>query len=391
MKAEEHAFLRLGSLFWRGVHATAVVETLRLMRDRTSFSLVVLVPVIQIVLFGSAVNLDPKHVSLAVAGGSPSGNDRVEQLARNSGYFGEIVTDLPPGLALQRLKNGLVKVAIELPDNAAFFDDSDLAEEATSELQVYADGSDAGAVAPALAALERAVLTRLLERASDLGLEGPPLLARADQIGAVWLFNPERKTTWSLLPGLLGVILMISMLMLGALTLAREREQGTFESLLVMPISASAVLLGKLLPYLVVSFLQVCLVLATATFGFGLPLSGSAVLLCLGAILLAYSHLVLGFAISAMAANQMQALQSAVGFYLPSMLLSGFMFPFNGMPAWAQVIGNMLPLTHFVRFARDIMLKGFGVADVAVHLQPILMFAGVASLLALIVFRCRLD
>lgn len=374
---------------WVRIRAVAHVEGLRLLRDRTSFSLIVAVPVLQIILFGAAVNLDPRQVSLAVVGGSPSTQKTVTQVAKNTGYFNEAQLGLEPDRATDLIARRLASVVIELPDDSALFEE-DTPDDFDETTRVFIDGSDAGAVAPALSALEREMWRHVARGlAEDADLES--LIKSREKIETVWLYNPGRDTTWTLLPGLLGVIVMISMLMLGALSLAREREQGTWEALLMMPTTAAEVLAGKVLPYIAIAFVQVILVTMCATIGFGLPFVGSVLLLFTGTLLFAFAHLVLGFLLSAVVENQIQALQGAVAFYLPSMLLSGFMFPFSGMPGWAQIVGNVLPLTHYVRFARDIMLKGSPGAEAAGFLAPIALFALVASLMALILFRRRLD
>lgn len=385
----DHGSFLSSRRIWTRIQAVALVEGLRLLRDRTSFSLIVAVPVLQIILFGAAVNLDPKHVSLAVVGGSPSTQQFISQVAENTGYFKKARLGLEPARATDLITQGLASVVIELPDDAALFDE-DALDDFDETTRVFIDGSDAGAVAPALSALRREMWRYVAQRVADeAGLEG--LIKAREQVETVWLYNPGRDTTWTLLPGLLGVIVMISMLMLGALSLAREREQGTWEALLMMPNTAAEVLTGKILPYVVIAFVQTILVTMCATLGFGLPFVGSVLLLLAGTLLFAFAHLVLGFLLSAVVENQIQALQGAVAFYLPSMLLSGFMFPFSGMPGWAQAAGNVLPLTHYVRFARDIMLKGTPGAEAAGFLAPIMLFAMIVGLMALVLFRRRLD
>ena len=369
--------------------AIALVETRRLLRDRTSFSLIVLVPVLQIILFGLTVNLNPKNVPVAIAGGSPSSQESVVRLIDQTGYFQSAVIVDASGDALQLLKKGSVKLAIELPDDAALFDDQSGDNPIISAPQVYIDGADAGAVAPAAAALERLVWQQAAEKAAGAA-KVPELMTTLQKVKVTWLYNPQQQTSWTIMPGLMGVIVMISMLMLGALSFAREREQGTWETLLILPINSWAVLLGKLIPFLGIAVLQISLATLSAVWFLGIPLNGAPLVLGLAALLLAVAHLMLGFVLSALVLNQMQALQAAVAFYLPSMLLSGFMFPFSGMPAWAQNIGEILPLTHFVRIARDVMLRGINDHSMA-EMVPIAMFTIVFGLVSLLVFRLRLD
>jgi ABC-2 type transport system permease protein len=234
-------------------------------------------------------------------------------------------------------------------------------------------------------------LLRERTRQASLGLGLPTSGESASDIAPVaWLYNPEARTSWSLTPGLVGVIVMISMLLLGALTLVREREQGTWEALLATAADGVDALLGKLAPYLIAGVAQATAVACAAHVFYHVPLAGSLATLLLAASLLAAAHLLLGFALSALAATQLQAIQSAVFFYLPSMLLSGFMFPFAGMPRWAQWLGNCLPLTHFVRIARGVMLRGDGLGALLPEFWPIALFACIATLLALLTYRRHL-
>lgn len=369
--------------------AIAFVETRRLMRDRTSFSLIVLVPVLQIILFGLTVNLNPKNVPVAVAGGSPSSQENLSSLIDQTGYFQSAMIADSSGGALELLEKSTVKLAIELPDDAAFFDEESDDAAVIYAPQVYIDGADAGAVAPAAAALERLVWQQAAKRAANAAQAAESLRA-LQEVEVNWLYNPDQQTAWTIMPGLIGVIVMISMLMLGSLSLAREREQGTWETLLVLPISAWAVLVGKLIPFVVIALLQVSLATVSAVWLLDVPLNGAPLWLGMAALLLAFAHLTLGFSLSALVTNQMQALQAAVAFYLPSMLLSGFMFPFSGMPGWAQSIGEALPLTHFVRIARDVMLRGT-VDQSMGGMVSIATFAIVFGVISLFVFRLRLD
>jgi ABC-2 type transport system permease protein len=205
-----------------------------------------------------------------------------------------------------------------------------------------------------------------------------------------WLYNPEGRTTWSIVPALSGVIVMITMLLLGALTLVRERERGTWEGLLTTPVSGLDAMMGKLSPYLVLGTLQAMVVILLGHSLFDLPLRGSFALFLIAAAMLALAHLVLGFALSAMAQTQVQAIQTVVIFYLPSMLLSGFLFPFSGMPGWAQLLGEALPLTHFVRATRGLLMRGDGLASVAYEMWPVAVFAALAAALAASQYRRHL-
>jgi ABC-2 type transport system permease protein len=274
--------------------------------------------------------------------------------------------------------NGSALVGIELP-RPPRIDDTD--NTATMKPTIVADASDPMAVRPALAALETALwhyIAQLSSKSPDAG---------ASSVEVVWLYDPDGRASWSLVPGLAGVVVMISMLMMGALTLVRERERGTWEALLATPVDAIDALVGKLSPYVVLGVLQATIVIYAGRLLFDFPVPGAVIWLLMGSALYASAHLILGFGISAIARSQIQAIQAAVFFYLPSMLLSGFMFAFQGMPAWARTIGNMLPLTHFVRAARGVLLKGEGLSVVLRESTPIALFAAAATAFALSVYR----
>jgi ABC-2 type transport system permease protein len=247
--------------------------------------------------------------------------------------------------------------------------------------RLAADASDPSAVRPAVALLETALLRDLLNSVAPEAQPRP---------GVQWLYNPDARTAWSLAPGLVGVVVMITMLMLGALTLVREREQGSWEGLLATPVTAVDALLGKLSPYVLVAVAQAAIVIALAKVLFHVPTIGNVTVLLLASALFGLAHLTLGFALSAVAHSQIQAIQAAVFFYLPSMLLSGFMFPFEGMPAWARTLGNTLPLTHFVRSARGVLLKGYDASEVVAEMWPVAVFALASAVVAIVSYRKRL-
>ncbi len=363
----------------RRIRAIARVETLRLARDRMTLSLIAVVPALQIALFGYAIDLDPRGVPIAIAGDSGARDEAVGRLVHATGYFAVVADRLPSGGAERMVAAGTALVGIELPPP-----DGEWAPgRAPTRPRVVVDATDPAAVRPALAALERAYWQR---RAAPLSLDDGAAAVEVD-----WLYNPERRTAWTIVPGLVGVIVMISMLMLGALSLVRERERGTWETLLATPVGALEALVGKLLPHLVIGAAQGTLVVALAHLLFDLPVTGGIGALLVALPLFAATHLILGFAISALAESQLQAMQGAVFFYLPSMLLSGFMFPFQGMPGWARAIGEALPLTHFVRAARGVLLKGDGAALVLAEMWPVAAFALLAATVALAAYRRRVD
>jgi ABC-2 type transport system permease protein len=372
------------------VVAVARVEVLRLVRDRVAMFLIVLVPAVQILLFGYAVNLDPKNVPIAIAGGDDPSTERAVRIAGETGYFAIVGARLPSGAAKQMVIDRKALVGIELPPP---FDGQASVESVNRETEqsgtshsltprVVADASDPAAVRPALRALETGYW-RQAATVFSLG-SGPTVQVE-------WLYNPDGRTAWAIVPGLVGVIVMISMLMLGALTLVRERERGTWETLLATPIDALDALVGKLTPYMAIGGFQGAIVVLIAQLLFHLPPATGLWALLIALPFYALAHLILGFAISGLAESQMQAVQGAVFFYLPSMLLSGFMFPFQGMPVWAQSIGEVLPLTHFVRAARGVLLRGEGVALVEHEMWPVALFALAAGALGLVSYRRRIE
>jgi ABC-2 type transport system permease protein len=368
------------SVRWRRIArvlAVARVEILHLIHDRIIISLILLVPAIQIVLFGYAVNLDPRHVPIAIAGDHGRAANQVDRVIGETGYFTILADGLKAGAAEQMVIQGKALVGIELPPRERSDGGAPVGEP-----KIVVDATDPAAVRPALAALENVYW----RHAAQLYAIGPVSAASVE-----WLYNPEGRTAWTIVPGLAGVIAMISMLMLGALTLVRERERGSWETLLATPVDAVDALIGKLWPYIIIGTVQAAVVICIARLLFNLPVTGNLWALLVAMPLYSAAHLILGFAFSALAESQLQAIQGAVFFYLPSMLLSGFMFPFLGMPAWARGIGETLPLTHFVRATRGVLLKGEGGSLVAREMAPVAMFTLVAAALALAAYRRRID
>lgn len=358
----------------RRIAAIARVEFLYVRRDRATLSMLLVVPAVQLALFGYAVNPNPKDIPIAIARDATT--ETVVGLVESTGYFRIVADRLAPGDAARMDEDGRALVGIELP--APSFDEEDEAKSFAPKIVV--DATDPAAVRPAMGALETALWRHV---ASATGIKpSPPEIT--------WFFNPEGRSAWSIVPALAGLVTMIGMLMMGAMTLVRERETGTWEALLATPVDAMDALFGKLAPYVVIDVLQTLIVLLAGSVLFDVPFPAAVLWLMAGAALFAGAHLITGFAISALARTQVQALQGAVFFYLPSMLLSGFMFPFQGMPAWAQTLGNALPLTHFVRATRDVLLKGKGAEAVAAGMAPIGIFTLVAAAVALAAFRRRL-
>jgi ABC-2 type transport system permease protein len=364
------------SVHVRRMLAVARIELLHLLHDRTSISLILIVPAFQIVLFGYAVNPDSKHIPIAISEGLGKTAEQLRRTIEKTGYFSIEADELEPGEAKQMVAEGRAMVGIEIPPENSETDQT------TGDPSVIVDASDPETVRPALAALQ----TSYLRRVAETFAIGPIPDAKL-----VLLYNPDNRTAWAIVPGLVGVVVMISMLMLGALTLVRERERGSWEALLATPLSAIDALAGKLAPYILVGVLQAVLVIWVARLLFAMPLRGDLVALLVAVPVYSAAHLNLGFAFSALAENQLQAVQGAVFFYLPFMLLSGFLFPFQGMPGWARKVGEMLPLTHFLRATRGVLLRGEGAALVVSEMKPVALFAIVASMCAVAAYRRRID
>ncbi|HEY3813630.1 MAG TPA: ABC transporter permease [Caulobacteraceae bacterium] len=372
--------MMLGFSF-RRVGAIAKVESKRLVNDVFLLSIIFVLPVVQTLLYGYAINLNPQHLPLAIAS-----NDReLVQPAVDQIKLSKIVYLTgpvgAPGTAERAVRNGTALIGLEAR-----------APQGTTPLTVtvYADAGDPQTVGHALASIE-AGLWRGVARnyAQNYAAETPPDVKTAWVHGAA--SSPEVPDSWFVTPGLIGNIVMISMLFLGAFTLVRERESGSWETLLAMPVTPMDALMGKLTPYLAIGTLNTVILLVMVKFLFGLPLPPAAWALAAAAPVFAASYLILGFACSALAQNQLQAGQAAVFIYLPSLILSGFLFPFAGMPRWAKIIGEILPLTHYVRASRDVLIRGYGPMSVVTHMEPVLLFTVGATALAVFAYRRRLS
>ena len=377
----------MNGLSWRRLLAVLAKEFIQMRRDRLTFAMMVGIPILQLCLFGYAINTDPKHLPTAVvAAESNEYTRRLLSAMALSDYFDLIAqpTDLDVGRAM--LARGDALFLVRLPPDFG----RSLARGERPELLVEIDATDPVAAGNAIAALGT-----LADQALASELRGP-LAGLNARPGAVDLriqrrYNPEGLTAYNIVPGLMGVILTMTLIMMTGLAIARERERGTFENLLAMPVRPIEIMLGKLVPYILVAYIQVIVILVAARALFAVPILGSPWLLfgCTFAFIVA--NLSVGLLFSTLAKNQMQAMQMTFFFFLPSMLLSGFMFPFRGMPGWAQSIGELLPLTHFLRIVRGILLKANTAVDVWPNLWPLLAFTLVVVALGAKRFRRTLD
>ncbi|WP_337998121.1 ABC transporter permease [Oleispirillum naphthae] len=362
-------------------------EFVQIRRDPPTFGMMVGIPLIQLLLFGFAINSDPKHLPTAVrdADAGPVGRAVIAAM-QASQYFR--VSLIPDGEAAveDAFAHGDAQFVVTVP---ADFSRRVLRGEHPA-LLVEADATDPAATANALSALDR-----LAAAAAARELAGPfaglkqgeaPFEMRVHR-----RYNPEGETTFNIVPGLMGVVLTMTMVIMTCLAVTRERERGTMETLLAMPLSPFEVMLGKILPYVAIGYLQVVFIMAAAKLIFAVPMMGSLTLLSAVTVVFISANLAVGYTFSTVAANQLQAVQMGFFFFLPSIMLSGFMFPFRGMPEWAQVIGEALPLTHFLRIVRGILLKGSGWEAIAPDLAAIAAFLFVAGFIAVRRYRMTLD
>jgi ABC-2 type transport system permease protein len=367
--------------------AVLMKEFVQMRRDRLTFAMMIGVPVMQLVLFGFAINMDPKGLPAAVvsADQSPFSRSLVRAL-ENTGYFRIVAQPATVDEADRLLALGKVQFVLQVPED--FSRRVQRGDRAT--VLVQADATDPAATSNALSALQQVSLTGLdhdLTGALASRKAGPP----AFEIRVHRRYNPEGNTQYNIVPGLMGVVLTMTLVMMTSIAMTRERERGTMENLLATPVRPLEVMLGKIVPYILVGYVQVVVILVAAKFLFDVPMVGSLALLSTVLILFIATNLAIGFTFSTIAKSQMQAMQMTMFFFLPSMLLSGFMFPFRGMPGWAQSLGEVFPLTHFLRIVRGIMLKGSGAAEVAPHAWPLALILLVVSAAALKRYQRTLD
>ncbi|MDZ7603856.1 MAG: ABC transporter permease [Hoeflea sp.] len=367
--------------------AIIIKESIQMRRDRITFAMMLGVPLMQLVLFGFAINNDPKGLPAALVTTSQDQYTRAMVSAmENTGYyrFDHVVASAEAADHL--IKSGAVSFVVSIP--------SDFARRVQRgdhpQILIEADATDPSVASGAISTLGTVAAQALLREQSAEAVAARQSTA-ALQVVVHRLYNPEGITQYNIVPGLLGVILQLTMVMMTSMALTRETERGTMENLLAMPASPLEIMLGKVLPFLVVGGVQVAVVLLAAKFLFSVPFVGSLTLLLASILVFVLALVLLGYAISTLARTQMQAMQLTFFFFLPSLLLSGFMFPYRGMPGWAQTLGEIFPLTHFLRIIRAVMLKGADLEGVASPLLALLLFVVAFMVLALARFRRTLD
>ncbi len=362
-------------------------EFVQMRRDKATFAMMIGIPLIQLILFGYAINLNPRHLPTAIVGFDHSEiSRRILSSMDNSSYFRFIRPVSTEREASQLIKTGKVQFVVNFPPSFSH----DLEKGLKPQLLLEADATDPAATSRAVS-----VFSDLAYRALDNELRGPFAYLKPASppyqpvIHAI--YNPLAITAFNIVPGLLGVVLTMTLVIITSLAITREYERGTMENLLATPLKSVEVMVGKIVPYIIVGYMQVSLILLMAKYLFNVPMQGSVLLLLLLCLPYIAANLSVGLTFSTLASNQLQAVQGAMFFFLPSLLLSGFMFPFRGMPEWAQYLGQVLPLTHFLVIVRGILLKGNGLMDVWQELVPIILFMVVVMSIGVKRYRKTLD
>jgi ABC-2 type transport system permease protein len=372
---------------WRRFWAIVAKEFIQMRRDRLTFAMMIGIPLVQLILFGYAINSDPKHLPTAVYSADNSVFSRtIVWGLHNSSYF-DITREAKNEAEIQKLlAQGTVQFAVHIPMDFS----RKLLRGERPDLLLEADATDPAAIGYAVAAINL-LTTTVLNR----DLTGPLAKLRGTpppvNLVVHQHYNPENITQYNIVPGLMGVMLTMTMIIITALAITRERERGTMENLLSTPARPGEVMIGKIVPYITVGYIQVFLILLASKFLFNVPIVGSVSLLLVLTFFFIVANLAVGITFSTIAKNQLQAVQMAFFFFLPSLLLSGYMFPFRGMPGWAQDIGEILPLTHYLRVVRGILLKGNGFAEIAPDLWPIALFLVVMLAIGIKRYRQTLD
>jgi len=369
---------------WIGI---IVKEFIQLKRDRLTFGMIIGIPVLQLVLFGYAINSDPRRLPTAVLSADASVYSRTLLSAmQTSDYFKLNHFARTQAEVDELLAKGEVQFAVTIPENFG----RKLVRGERPVLLVEADASDPAAIGNAIAALQQVAFSSLARDLSgplaDLAPVQPPVDVRVHR-----RYNPEAITAYNIVPGLIGTILTMTMVLMTGLAMTRERERGTFENLLSTPALPIEVMTGKIVPYILIGLIQVSLIFVAALALFEVPMQGNLLLLYFVVLIFIAANLTLGITFSSIARNQLQAMQMTFFFFLPSILLSGFMFPFRGMPEWAQWLGSLLPLTHFLLLVRGIMLKGNALPELVPQIWPILLFMLVVIGIGLRFYKRTLD
>ena len=367
--------------------AVAGKEFIQMRRDRMTFAMMIGIPVLQLILFGYAINSDPRHLPLAVLGADNSRYSRAIVAGMQASTYFDVDRHIATRAEARRLLDeGETQFVLTIPEDFG----PRLERGERPVLLLEADATDPMATGNAAHSM-RAIVDRALARE----LTGP-LAALVPGQSPVDLrihadYNPEAVSQYNIVPGLMGVILTLILVMITSLAITRETERGTMENLLTTPVRPLEVMLGKIMPYVLVGYIQILLIMGASVALFHVPIAGDPMVVLVYSLLFIAANLSVGVTISTIARNQLQAIQMSVFFFMPSLLLSGFMFPFRGMPAWAQGLGSLLPLTHYLRLVRGVLLKGIGWEGALTHLWPIAVFWLVVVAVGLKKYRKTLD
>jgi len=369
--------------------AVLAKEFTQLMRDRLTYAMIIGIPIIQLLLFGYAINSDPKHLPAVVLVQDQGQFSRsILGALNNSDYFDLRYTARSPAEMHELIQRGAVQFAITIPGDFT----RRVVRGDNPQILVEADASDPAATGPAVAAL-----AALPQYALMHDLKGPlasrqaPDTPRPFEVVVQRRYNPESVTAYNIVPGLVATILSLTLVIMTALGMTREAERGTMETLLSTPLRPLEVMVGKLTPYVMVGIIQATLIITMARLLFGVPMAGGWLALIVGLFLFIIGSLSLGFLVSTLARNQLQAMQMGFFYFLPSILLSGFLFPFRGMPQWAQWLGTVIPVTHMLRVIRGSMLKGAGIAEALPSLGALALFVLIVASIAIKQYRTTLD
>jgi ABC-2 type transport system permease protein len=368
--------------------AVLAKEFTQLVRDRLTYAMIIGIPIVQLLLFGYAINTDPKHLPTAVLVQDQGQYSRsVLGALQRSDYFDIHYTARSPAEMDALIERGAVQFAITIPGDFT----RRVVRQDQPQILVEADASDPSASGPAVAALSSLPQYALMHDLKGPVASAAPAAPKPFEVVIQRRYNPEAITSYNIVPGLVATILTMTLVMMTALAMTRETERGTMETLLSTPLRPIEVMVGKLTPFVLVGIIQATIIITMARLLFGVPMAGGWAALILGLFLFIVGSLSLGFLVSTLARNQLQAMQMSFFYFLPSILLSGFLFPFRGMPQWAQWLGTILPVTHMLRVVRGAMLKGVGIAEALPSLGALALFVVIVASIAVKQYRTTLD
>lgn len=369
---------------WWGI---VIKEFLQLKRDHLTLGMIVIIPFMQLIMFGYAINMDPKHLKTGViiADDGPISRSILASL-RTSSYYDICCKYNTEAEGQAALAKGEVQFVVNIPVDFT----KNLIQQKNPTVLVQADATDPAATSNALGVLPYIVKSvSLKEFKGSLSYLSMPELPFT--LAVHRMYNPENITQYNIIPGLLGVILTMTMVMMTGMAMTRERERGTMENLLATPAIPLEVMTGKIIPYIIIGLIQATIILLAALYAFRVPLFGSLLSLYCSTLLFIAANLTVGITFSSLAQSQLQSVQITFFYFLPNILLSGFMFPFYGMPKWAQYVGNLLPMTHFNRLTRSIFLKGNSWIELWPHMWPLIVFTLIVMTFAVKYYRRTLD